>query len=153
KSPSRGTIEVGSAFDARKGASNPCARDRVVRVAPSDEPTLAAVLCQACYFARSSVHSRAKTSPSRREFSNMATITEIADRFFVVGETGRGWEACKGYCTPDATFAAQAEPLGNVKSLRQYCDWMKDLLGFIPDGRYELVSFATDEKRRNVSAY
>src|SRR5262249_5911172 len=28
-----------------------------------------------------------------------------------------------------------------------------DLLAFIPDGRYELVSFATDEKRRNVSAY
>jgi hypothetical protein len=30
---------------------------------------------------------------------------------------------------------------------------MKGLLGFMPDGRYELVSFATDEKRRNVSAY
>jgi hypothetical protein len=40
-----------------------------------------------------------------------------------------------------------------VKSLQQYCEWMKGLLGFIPDGRYELVSFATDEKRRNVSAY
>ena len=83
----------------------------------------------------------------------MAYITEIADRFFVACETGKGWEDCKAYCTPGATFAAQAEPLTDVKSLQQYCDWMKGLLGFMPDGRYELVSFATDEKRRNVSAY
>jgi hypothetical protein len=27
------------------------------------------------------------------------------------------------------------------------------MMGIMPDGRYELVSFATDEKRRNVSAY
>ena len=30
---------------------------------------------------------------------------------------------------------------------------MKDLLGPIPDGRYELVAFATDEQRHNVCAY
>jgi len=30
---------------------------------------------------------------------------------------------------------------------------MKDLLTFIPDGRYDLRSFATDEERKNVSAY
>jgi len=88
-----------------------------------------------------------------RQAFSMAEITEIADSFFVACETGRGWEACNAYCTPDATFAAQAEPLVDVKSLRQYCDWMQDLLGPIPDGRYELISFATDEQRRNVCAY
>jgi hypothetical protein len=55
----------------------------------------------------------------------MALITEIADKFFVACETGKGWEACKAYCTSGATFAAQAEPLREVKSLQQYCDWMK----------------------------
>jgi hypothetical protein len=30
---------------------------------------------------------------------------------------------------------------------------MKGLLTFIPDGRYDLRSFATDEERKNVSAY
>lgn len=30
---------------------------------------------------------------------------------------------------------------------------MRGLLSFVPDGGYELKSFATDEKRRNVSAY
>ena len=83
----------------------------------------------------------------------MASITEIADKFFVACETGKGWESCKAYCTAEATFAAQAEPLADVKSLRQYCDWMKVGFGPLPDGRYELVSFATDEERRNVSAY
>ena len=83
----------------------------------------------------------------------MAFITEIAHKFFVACETGKGWDVCKSYCTPNATFAAQADPLADVKSLQQYCDWMKGLLGFILDGRYELVSFATDEKRHNVSAY
>lgn len=83
----------------------------------------------------------------------MAEIGATADAFFIACETGKGWAVCKSYCTPDATFSAQAEPLADVKTLAAYCDWMKGLLGFIPDGRYELKSFATDETRRNVCAY
>jgi hypothetical protein len=64
----------------------------------------------------------------------MPSITEIADKFFVACETGKGWDGCKAYCTPDATFTAQAEPLADVKSRQQYCDWMKGLLRLIPDG-------------------
>jgi predicted ester cyclase len=83
----------------------------------------------------------------------MASITEIAGKFFEACETGKGWEGCKEYCRADATFSAQAEPLPDVKNLQQYTDWMKGLLTFIPDGRYELRSFATDEQRQNVCAY
>jgi predicted ester cyclase len=83
----------------------------------------------------------------------MTSITEIARQFFEACETGKGWEGCRAYCTPEATFAAQAEPLADVKTLRQYADWMKDLLSFMPDGRYELKSFGTDEERRSVCAY
>ena len=36
----------------------------------------------------------------------MATITEIANKFFVACETGKGWEGCKAYCKADATFSA-----------------------------------------------
>lgn len=68
-------------------------------------------------------------------------------------ETGKGWAVCQEWCSPSATFAAQAEPLADVRSLQQYTDWMKGLLMFIPDGRYELKSFATDEEHKNVSAY
>ncbi len=83
----------------------------------------------------------------------MDEITHIAEQFFVACETGKGSEGCKAYCSPNATFTAQAEPLAGIRTLAQYCDWMKGLLGFVPDGRYELKSFATDEARRNVSAY
>jgi len=83
----------------------------------------------------------------------MADIAEIANRFFVACETGKGWDGCKAYCTPNASFAAQAEPLADLRSLQQYADWMKGLLVFIPDGRYELKSFAVDAERKNVCAF
>ena len=82
----------------------------------------------------------------------MATITDTARDFFAACETGKGWAACKAYCTPDATFDAQAEPLADVRTLEAYCDWMAGLLTFVPDGRYEITSFATDEQRQNVCA-
>jgi predicted ester cyclase len=83
----------------------------------------------------------------------MASLRDTAEKFFVACETGKGWEGCKEYCRPDASFNAQAEPLAGVETLAQYCDWMKGLLGFIPDGRYDLKSLAVDEDRRNVSAF
>ncbi len=83
----------------------------------------------------------------------MASITEIAERFFDACETGKGWEGCQAFCTPSATFVAQAEPLAQTKTLRDYTEWMQGLLTFMPDARYEIKSFATDEERRNVCAY
>jgi predicted ester cyclase len=80
-------------------------------------------------------------------------ITETAMQFFEACETGRGWAGCRAFCTPDASFAAQAEPLANVRTLEAYAEWMKGLLVFMPDGHYEVKSFATDEQRQNVCAY
>ena len=81
------------------------------------------------------------------------SMSDVAMKFFEACETGRGWEGCKAYCHPNATFVAQAEPLADVKTLDQYCDWMKGLLSFMPDGRYELKAWGVDEQRKNVSAY
>ncbi len=83
----------------------------------------------------------------------MASMTEIARKFFDACDQGKGWAACKEYCTPDATFAAQAEPLADLGTLQQYTEWMKGLLTFVSDSRYEVKSFAIDEERKNVSAY
>ena len=83
----------------------------------------------------------------------MPSISRVAMEFFEACEAGKGWDACKAYCKPDATFAAQAEPLADVRTLQQYTDWMKGLIVIMPDGRYELRSFAADEARKNVSAY
>jgi ketosteroid isomerase-like protein len=83
----------------------------------------------------------------------MASITETAHKFFVAIDTGKGWEACSPYCTPDATFSAQAEPLLSITTLHAYADWMQGLLTVLTDGRYELKSFATDTERQNVTVY
>jgi predicted ester cyclase len=81
------------------------------------------------------------------------SITTVAEAFFEACERGKGWEVCSAYCTPEATFSAQAEPLLGVKTLAQYTDWMKCILTVLPDGRYEVRSFAEDLARNNVAAY
>ena len=83
----------------------------------------------------------------------MTSITPIAEAFFSACEAGKGWGACSAYCTPDATFSAQAEPLLAIKTLSQYADWMKGILTLLPDAHYEIKSFATDAARNNVAAY
>ena len=83
----------------------------------------------------------------------MTSITDTAKQFFGACEAGKGWDGCKVYCKPDATFSAQAEPLANTRSLQDYTEWMKGLMTILPDGRYELKSFATDLDHKNVCAY
>jgi hypothetical protein len=46
------------------------------------------------------------------------SITETAKQFFEACETGKGWDGCKAYCKPNATFSAQAEPLAELKTLQ-----------------------------------
>jgi predicted ester cyclase len=79
--------------------------------------------------------------------------TETAKEFFEACETGKGWAGCRAYCQSDASFSAQSEPLAEMTTLQEYTDWMKGLLIFVPDGRYEVKSFATDDQRNNVCAY
>ena len=82
----------------------------------------------------------------------MSAILEPARQFFEACETGQGWDACKAYCASDATFSAQAGALADVSTLEGYCEWMKNLLTPIPDGRYELKFFAADEADETVAA-
>jgi predicted ester cyclase len=83
----------------------------------------------------------------------MNSIKERAAQFFDACETGKGWDGCKEFCHPDASFSAQAGALADVDTVESYTEWMKGLLTPVPDGRYELRSFAVDEERNNVSAF
>lgn len=83
----------------------------------------------------------------------MASMSETAKAFFDACENGKGWAACKAYCTADASFNAQAEPLAEIRTLAAYTDWMQGLMSLMPDGSYEVKSWAVDEQRGNVSAY
>lgn len=83
----------------------------------------------------------------------MASMKDTAEKFFDACETGKGWVVCQQYCHEGATFSAQAGALEGVDSLEQYTDWMTGLLTILPDGNYDLRSFAVDEERQNVAAY
>jgi len=82
-----------------------------------------------------------------------ASITDTATAFFEACETGQGWEGCSAYCTADASFEAQSEPLAALTTLKDYTEWMKAMMTVLPDAHYEIRSFATDNERQNVSAY
>jgi predicted ester cyclase len=83
----------------------------------------------------------------------MSAIKGRAGQFFDACETGKGWDGCRQYCHEGATFSAQTGALAGVETLQAYTDWMKGLFQPLPDGRYELRSFAVDEDRRHVVAY
>ena len=83
----------------------------------------------------------------------MSSMRETAERFFEACETGKGWETCNQFCHDGATFSAQADALAEISTLEGYTDWMKGLLTPVPDGSYEVKSFAVDEERQNVAAY
>jgi ketosteroid isomerase-like protein len=83
----------------------------------------------------------------------MPTMIETAHAFFTACETGKGWEGCSAYCTPTASFAAQAEPLAKIKTVQDYTEWMKGLLQVLTDGTYAVKSFAIDTDRNKVCAY
>ena len=84
----------------------------------------------------------------------MATkIAEAAHHFFEACETGEGWEGCKTYCREDATFSSQTDVLAGITTLEAYADWMKGLLSILPDGHYQLKTFAVDSERNSVCAF
>lgn len=83
----------------------------------------------------------------------MASMTDTARSFFEACEGGKGWEACAPHCLPDASFAAQAEPLAGMRTLKDYTEWMKGLFTLMPDARYTLKAFAADPDRNAVTAF
>ena len=83
----------------------------------------------------------------------MSDMKRTARQFFDACETGKGWDVCRDYCHPNATFSAQTGALEGIDMLEAYTDWMKGMMTVIPDGDYEVRSFGVDEERNNVSAY
>ncbi len=82
----------------------------------------------------------------------MAADFDVAQAFFEACETGQGWDACAQYCLPEATFTAQSGAIADITTLSAYTDWMKGLLGILPDGSYDLTAFAHDAERGTVAA-
>ena len=76
---------------------------------------------------------------------------ENALAFFQACEEGKGWEACQTYCTSNATFSAQAEPLKDMKTLEEYVHFMQSMYTPLPDAGYEIQSISTNEDVSHVT--
>ena len=44
-------------------------------------------------------------------------MLEVAEKFFWPCDEGKGWEACKEHCHPNATFKTDADTLINLDRL------------------------------------
>ncbi len=83
----------------------------------------------------------------------MTSISERAEQFFDACESGKGWEGCESFCHSGATFSCQAGALAEIDTLEGYTEWMKGFFTPVPDGQYEVRSFAVDEDRNHVVGY
>ncbi|MGI3776093.1 MAG: ester cyclase [Janthinobacterium lividum] len=73
-----------------------------------------------------------------------SAIEATARAFLDACDRGLGWEACRPFCTPAASFACQAEPLAGMGQLDAYAEWMKGIVALMPDARYSIEAFAID---------
>ena len=55
---------------------------------------------------------------------------KVAKQFFEACEAGEGWVLPK-FVADDAVFAAQSEPIVDIKSVKDYAEWMKKMGGVL----------------------
>ena len=71
---------------------------------------------------------------------------DIATEFFHQCEGLKGRAGCEQYVAEGATFEAQAEPIADISTVLEYCDWMQGVgQGPLQGCGYEIVSSSFDE--------
>ena len=77
---------------------------------------------------------------------------DTATKFFHACEASQGWEGCREFVAPGATFYAQSEPLTDIKSVEGYCEWMAGLgKGPLKGCSYTLHSASYDEANKTAT--
>ncbi|MFK7732453.1 MAG: hypothetical protein AB8B48_12615 [Pseudomonadales bacterium] len=76
---------------------------------------------------------------------------ENANAFFVACETAKGWAGCKQYVAENSSFSAQSEPIAEMTSIEEYCEWMA-AFGTVtaPGAYYDLNASSYDESTRTA---
>ena len=80
-------------------------------------------------------------------------MLDVAEKFFWPCDEGKGWEVCKEYCHPNATFKTDADTLVYLDRLEDYVEWMKDAHSMFANAKFEIKSIAEDNKRGMVLLY
>eukprot|EP00930_Biecheleria_cincta_P050713 TRINITY_DN358_c0_g1_i3.p1 TRINITY_DN358_c0_g1~~TRINITY_DN358_c0_g1_i3.p1 ORF type:complete len:554 (-),score=64.39 TRINITY_DN358_c0_g1_i3:1265-2926(-) len=82
------------------------------------------------------------------------SIPADAENLFHACESGKGWQGCLHYCTHDAVFSAQAEPLKDIKTMQGYAEWMKGIaVVAMPGSSYELNASSFDPKTSTATFF
>ena len=72
------------------------------------------------------------------------SVDIIAKAFFDSCELGKGWEVCKIYCSPNCEFEAQVATLEHIKTIEEYCEYLKGMfLTNYKNLTYEMKSWTT----------
>ena len=75
--------------------------------------------------------------------SHFQTATDL----FHACETLKGWEGCKELVADEALFTAQCEPLTEIATVQEYCEWMAAVgNGPLKGCSYKLHSSSYDEQ-------
>ncbi len=75
----------------------------------------------------------------------------VAEKFFHACEGLEGWAGCAQYVSEAAGFSAQSEPLGDVSTVEDYCEWMAGLgSGPLAGCSYDLHSSAWDDASQSA---
>ena len=76
---------------------------------------------------------------------------ENARKFFEACEVPEGWAGCKQYVAEGAVFSAQSEPLADIKTVKDYCEWMAAFASVTaPGSSYDLHTSSYDEDTRTA---
>ena len=79
------------------------------------------------------------------------TAFESAHKFFTACEAPEGWAGCAEHAADGATFSAQSEPIAEMSTLEEYCEWMLGLGTVIaPGASYTLHASSYDEASRTA---
>ncbi len=80
------------------------------------------------------------------------SVDSIVKPYFEACELGKGWELCKVYCHPEATFEAQLKDVKHLKTLEAYSEFIKGLfLTTYKNLTYEIKSWLSFQNQ--VVAY
>ncbi|MBT8077387.1 MAG: nuclear transport factor 2 family protein [Gammaproteobacteria bacterium] len=79
---------------------------------------------------------------------------ENAQKFFEACETAKGWAGCSPYVADNASFTAQSEPIADMKTVQEYCDWMAGFATVTaPGSSYDLHASSFDEANRKATFF
>lgn len=79
---------------------------------------------------------------------------ENAIKLFNACEAPEGWVGCKQYVMEGASFSAQSEPIAEIDTVENYCEWMASFAGITaPGSSYDLHSSSYDEKSRTAAFF